>query len=119
MKKIIKHITLRMIVSVGGLYLSGLIIPRVCFDLKDPNIIMAGLALGVLNLTLRSILRVLTFPLRIITLGLFGLIINGVMIWIITAIFPMIDIPLILPLVYTTLIMLGLNLILTSLFSTK
>jgi len=74
---------------------------------------MAGLALGVLNLTLRPILRVLTFPLRIITLGLFGLIINGVMIWIITAIFPMIDIPLILPLVYTTLIMLGLNLILT------
>ncbi len=119
MKKITKRIAVQIVASTGGLYLSELIIPQVSFDLKNPTVIIAGLALGVLNLTLRPVIKALTTPFRIMTFGLLGLVINGAMIWVITAFFPMINIPLILPLVYTTLIMFSLNLILTLLLSTK
>ena len=44
-----------------------------------PNLLMASLLLGVLNALLRPVLLLLSLPLLILTLGLFFLIINAVM----------------------------------------
>jgi putative membrane protein len=41
---------------------------------------MAALVIGLLNATLGLVLKILTFPISILTLGLFLLVINGVMI---------------------------------------
>ncbi len=41
---------------------------------------MAALVIGLLNATLGSLLKIITFPLSIFTLGLFMLVINGLMI---------------------------------------
>lgn len=43
--------------------------------------LMAGLVLGLLNLIVRPILKLITFPLIIISLGLFLIVINAIIIW--------------------------------------
>ncbi len=47
--------------------------------------VLVALALGVLNITLRPILTILTLPLTIITLGLFSFVINAGLILLISS----------------------------------
>jgi len=48
------------------------------------SLLAAGLLLGVANALVRPILVILTFPLTLLTLGLFLLVVNGVMVWLVT-----------------------------------
>jgi putative membrane protein len=48
------------------------------------SLLFAGLLLGVVNALVRPVLVILTLPLTILTLGLFLLVVNGVMVWIVT-----------------------------------
>ena len=48
-----------------------------------PSAFIAALVLGVLNAIIRPLLLLLTLPLNIMTLGLFTLVINGVVLWIV------------------------------------
>lgn len=50
--------------------------------------IIAAVGLGVLNVFLKPILFVLTLPITILTLGLFSLILNGLLVWLASAIVP-------------------------------
>jgi putative membrane protein len=50
--------------------------------------LIAALVIGLLNATVGLFLKVVTFPLTIITLGLFLLVINGLMIMIASAVVP-------------------------------
>ncbi|MEK7151767.1 MAG: phage holin family protein [Patescibacteria group bacterium] len=45
--------------------------------------LIAGLVLGVLNLIIRPILKIVTFPLVIVSLGLFLIVINAVILWLV------------------------------------
>ena len=47
---------------------------------------IGALVLGVVNALVRPVMVFLTFPLTIITLGLFLLVINGLMLWLASAI---------------------------------
>lgn len=44
---------------------------------------LAGLLLGLFNLLVRPIVRILSLPINILTLGLFNIIINASMLWIV------------------------------------
>ncbi len=52
------------------------------------SVIWASLALGLVNTIVRPIVRILTFPITILTLGLFGWVINALMLWLVSAIVP-------------------------------
>ena len=56
---------------IAQLYLSG-----VHFEGSMEMLIFAGVVLGVLNFFVKPILKIITLPLRILTLGLFSFIIN-------------------------------------------
>jgi len=47
--------------------------------------LVAAFLLGVVNAIIRPILVLLTFPLTLVTLGLFLLVINGLMLWLVSA----------------------------------
>jgi putative membrane protein len=67
-------------VIVGiGLWLASKIVPGVAFNSTE-TLIAAALLLGIVNAFVRPILVVLTFPITLLTLGLFLLVINGLMI---------------------------------------
>ena len=82
-------------------------------------ILVLGIALGLLNYFIRPILKTLSLPLEIITLGLFTIVINMALLWFLDLIFDELYIPLILPLLYTTLIIWGLNVIIQAIIVRK
>jgi putative membrane protein len=43
--------------------------------------LIAGLVLGLINLFVKPVLSILTIPINIITLGIFGIILNAILFW--------------------------------------
>ncbi len=82
-------------------------------------IIVLGIVLGLLNYFLKPILKTLALPLEIITLGLFTIVIDMGLIWILDQIFDELYIPFLFPLLYTTLIILAINIIAGLIFKNK
>ncbi|MBE3577069.1 MAG: phage holin family protein [Limnochordales bacterium] len=50
--------------------------------------LLAGAVLGIVNAVIRPVLVFLSFPFTLITLGLFTLVINGLMLWLTAALVP-------------------------------
>lgn len=122
----------QIIVGILGLWLAILFVPEIKLKVfADSNffgvplttkwhiIVLLGIILGILNFFVKPILKAITLPLRIVTLGAFSLIINMVLIWAVDLIFQEITIPWFWPLLWTTLIIWLLNFTLPSLFKRK
>lgn len=73
---------LRILIAAAGLWLAARIVPGVTAD-GWKTLIIAGFLLGVVNAVVRPVVTVLTFPLTLVTLGLFLLIVNAAMIGIV------------------------------------
>lgn len=73
---------LRWIISGISIFVAAWLVPGIRVE-GTAWLVYAVMAviLGLLNATLRPILKVLTCPLIILTLGLFVLIINGLILW--------------------------------------
>ncbi|OGZ66847.1 MAG: hypothetical protein A3C58_01215 [Candidatus Staskawiczbacteria bacterium RIFCSPHIGHO2_02_FULL_34_10] len=113
------------IVAAGlGLWLANMFVPGIrVVILSDSNFfgidlttqwqlfLLFSIILGLLNFFVKPILNVITLPLRIITLGLFSFAINAGLIWIVDVVFKELSVPFLYPLLYTTLIIWGLNVI--------
>ena len=63
-------------VTAAGLWLASRLVPGVAFT-DTPSLLLAAVLLGVVNAVVRPILVVLTFPITVITLGLFLLVVNA------------------------------------------
>ena len=74
-------------------------------------ILVLGIVLGLLNYFLKPILKALSLPLEIISLGLFTIVINMALIWLLDLMFDELAVALFLPLLYTTLIIWASNVI--------
>ena len=78
---------LRAAIVALGLWLASMIVPGVTF--ASPGVLIAAaLLLGFINAFIRPILVILTFPITIVTLGLFLLIINGLMVELVAHLLP-------------------------------
>lgn len=67
------------LVTMLGLWLSAQIVPGVDFT-STGSLIAAAIILGLVNAFVRPILVVVTFPITVVTLGLFLLVVNAAMI---------------------------------------
>ena len=77
----------RFIVRVAAAALGFWIASRVIPGVRVGGIealLIAGLLLGVINAVVRPVLVVLTFPLTVLTLGLFLFVVNGITVWMVT-----------------------------------
>ena len=81
--------------------------------------LVLGIVLGLLNYFLKPLLKMLALPLEIITLGLFTIVINMALIWLLDKMFDELYVPFFLPLLYTTLIVWALNLIIQKILVKK
>lgn len=70
---------LQAVVTALGLWLASEIVPGVTVT-NTGSLIAAAVLLGVVNAVVRPILTFLTFPLTLITFGLFLLVVNAAMI---------------------------------------
>lgn len=72
---------IRLLVNAAALWVATRFVPGVSFDGGALPMLGVALVFGVVNATLRPIAKILTFPLIIVTLGIFALVINGLMLW--------------------------------------
>jgi putative membrane protein len=72
----------RVLFAALGLYLASRFVPGISAD-GWTTLIIAGLLLGIVNAVVKPIVVILTFPITIITLGLFLLVVNGAMLWLV------------------------------------
>jgi putative membrane protein len=75
----------RLLVNAAALWVATQVVPGVSFDGGPLPMLGVALVFGVLNASLRPLTKILTFPLIIVTLGIFALVINGLMLWLTSA----------------------------------
>jgi putative membrane protein len=75
---------LQAVVTALGLWLAAYLVPGVAF-LSTGSLIAAAVLLGLVNAIVRPILVFVTFPLTVITLGLFLLVVNAATIGIVAS----------------------------------
>ena len=56
-------------------------LPDVHFDGPIQSLVLAGFVLGVINYAVKPILDIVTFPLKILTFGLFSVFLNMAIVW--------------------------------------
>ncbi len=120
MKKLFSQI----IAAILGLWLSTMFVPGIIIRAYPTSnffgfsltaqwqiILVLGVVLGLINYFLKPLLKALSLPIEIITVGLFTIVINMALVWLLDMMFDELSIPLFLPLLYTALIIWGSNLI--------
>ncbi len=70
----------KLLVSILAILLASKYVPGIHVESIYTAIIVA-LVLGLLNLTVKPILFVLTLPITILTFGLFAFVLNALMLW--------------------------------------
>lgn len=70
-----------------SLLVVDLVVPGV--DLANfPAAMLAGIAIGLVNSTVRPVLSVLSMPINFLSLGLFSLVVNGICFWLASVLVP-------------------------------
>jgi putative membrane protein len=72
---------IRLLVNAAALWVATRIVPGVTFQGEWPAFLGVALTFGILNAVVRPVAWVLTFPLIIVTLGLFLFVLNALMLW--------------------------------------
>jgi len=111
-----KRLIFQILAAIFGLFLATKFLPGVRFTESWQILILAGLILGLVNFFLKPILKLVTLPLRILTFGLFTLVINIVLVWIVDLIFPQLKISGISNLFLITIFIWSLNFLFQFLF---
>ncbi|MBM3204765.1 phage holin family protein [Candidatus Uhrbacteria bacterium] len=81
------YLLLRLFLNALTVMLVAYLVPGVL--IKDfPHAFFAAVVIGLVNALIRPVLRILSLPITIITLGLFTLIINALMFWLASKLSP-------------------------------
>lgn len=107
-----KKLLLQIITGILAIWLATQFVKGVEFTGPPQILLLAGAILGLLNFFIKPLLKIITLPLRILTFGLFSLVINMGIIWLVSLILPNIKFTGIYPLFWTTVLAWGLSLIL-------
>lgn len=76
----------RVLINAIALWAATELVSGIRFSGAWPTLLVVALVFGVLNVTVRPVLKFLTFPLLILTLGLFTFVLNAFMLWLTGAI---------------------------------
>jgi putative membrane protein len=72
---------IRLLVNAAALWVATRLVPGVSFDGGLVPFLGVAFVFGVINATLRPLTKIVTFPLILLTLGIFALVVNGLMLW--------------------------------------
>ncbi|MGB7575068.1 MAG: phage holin family protein [Thermodesulfobacteriota bacterium] len=75
----------RLIINMVAILIISYLFPRMIWVDGFLAALVAAFLLGVVNAIIRPILVFLTLPLTVVTLGLFLLVVNGLMLWLVSA----------------------------------
>lgn len=72
---------IRLLINAAALWVATQIVPGITFNSGTLAFLGVALVFGVVNTFIGTMAKILTFPLVIVSLGLFVLVINGLMLW--------------------------------------
>lgn len=82
-----------MIVNAAMIYLAAQVVPGIALRGKPLwPALLAGLVLALINAVVRPVLKVITLPLTLLTLGLFLFVLNAFCLWLTSAVVPGFDV---------------------------
>ena len=81
----------RIVLNAAAIMLASAVIPGIRVAGIGPALV-AGLVFGLVNAIVRPILVVLTFPITLVTLGLFIFVVNALCFWLTSALVPGFDV---------------------------
>jgi putative membrane protein len=71
----------RLLVNAAALWVATRVVPGVTYSGELVPFLGVALVFGIVNAFIRPVAKLLALPLIILTLGLFALIVNGLMLW--------------------------------------
>ena len=95
--------------STAGFFLTTKIVSGVTLPSDWQTFFIAGTILGTLNFFLKPALKILSLPLRIVTFGAFGLVINIGLIWLVDILMPQLKIDGLAPLFWASIVIWSVN----------
>jgi putative membrane protein len=107
----------RVVINTAALLLAAHVVTGV--EVRSlPVALAAGLVLGLINAVVRPVLVFLTFPLTLLTLGLFLLVLNAFCVWLTSALVPGFTVRGVWPALLTALIVSAVSWVLSAFFTT-
>lgn len=82
-----RGILARILITAFGLWMADSLLEGIRVD-DMPSLWLTALALGFVNALVRPIIKFLTFPITLLSLGLFLLVINGALLLLVAAVMP-------------------------------
>jgi putative membrane protein len=82
---------IRLLVNAVALWVATKLVPGVTFTGGWVPFLGVALVFGFVNAFIRPVAKVLTFPIIIVTLGIFSLVVNGLMLWLTSALSSTLD----------------------------
>jgi putative membrane protein len=79
---------IRMVANAVAILLIGYLLPRIVVVEGVTAALAAAFVLGLVNAIIRPLFILLTLPVTVVTLGAFLLVINGLLLWLVTAFVP-------------------------------
>lgn len=99
----------QILIGIIGFWLAERYVPGVALTGGIQFLAISGLIFGILNFFVKPVLDFLSLPLKILTFGLFSLILNMFMVWVVDVLLIELTIEGLVPLFWTTMILWGLN----------
>lgn len=112
----LRNFLIQIVAAIGGLWIANRFLEGVLFTGDLPILVAAGVVLGLGNAVLKPVLNLVTFPIRLLTLGLSGLLIMAALVWGLDILFPELVIEGIIPLFGVALIVWASSVVLSLLW---
>jgi len=90
--RIILDLIARILANCAGILLASYLIEEVTFDSGFIDLVIVGSILALANILIKPILKFISGPLIVLTMGLFVIIINIVILWLVTWFMPILNI---------------------------
>jgi putative membrane protein len=75
------RILLKLLINAAALWLAAHFVNGIEYTGTAAGLLVVALVFGAVNVIIKPVLKFLALPVRILTLGLFTLVINAVMLW--------------------------------------
>ncbi len=80
------YFIIRLLINMVAILVIAYLLPKVIGVDSWLAALVAAFVLGVVNTFIRPLLILLTFPLTVVTFGVFLLVINGLLLWLVSAV---------------------------------
>ncbi|HEX5274157.1 MAG TPA: phage holin family protein [Candidatus Rubrimentiphilum sp.] len=113
------HFIIRLLINAFALWLIAKYVPGFSMTGSIWTPIIAALIFGIVNALVRPIVLLLTLPISILTLGLFVIIVNALMFWLVTWLTPNFKVSGFVPALIGAIIMMVVSLIVNKVFAAE